>query len=212
MNVNFLRHPFRYAFYNMTLVLIMINVAVYLFFNLFPQWKILLCLNVVYFFDYHLYWQIGTYMFVHENLMHLIFNMIGLFFFGFTVEKALGSKEFILMYLLCGVLSGISSVFLYRLLGFDGVVLLGASGAIYSLLFAYAVLFPRSRIYIWGILPVPAPLLVICYVIIELGGQLFTINSGVAHLTHLAGFVFAWLYLKIRMGINPVQVWKDSLR
>ena len=56
----------------------------------------------------------------------------------------------------------------------------------------------------------PAPILVIAYAAIELGNQLLSLNGGVAHLTHLAGFAMAWLYFKIRIGISPIRIWKDA--
>lgn len=210
--LNKIRTPFRYAFYNATLIIIAINIAFYLFFNLFPQWKFFLCMNVRLVFGNHFFWQPFTYMFVHENLMHVICNMLGLLFFGIPTERAIGSKEFTLMYLLCGTLSGIISLFIYYFSGMYNVFLLGASGAVYSMLLAYAVLFPRSRIFIWGIIPVPAPVLVILYILIEAGSQFLGSSNGVAHMTHLAGFFVAWLYFIVRMGIHPIKVWKDAYR
>ncbi len=213
--MNFLqsiRRPFRYAYYNAALIIIAINVAFFLFFNLFPQWKYVLCMNVICVFKYHFFWQPFTYMFMHENITHLLFNMIGLFFFGIAVERALGSKEFTLMYLLCGTVSGLVSLVIYYFTGMYMVFLLGASGAIYSMLLAYAVLFPQSRIFIWGIIPVPAPLLVLLYALIEIGSQFIGASGGVAHMTHLAGFAAAWIYFEVRMGINPLRVWKDTYR
>ena len=91
------------------------------------------------------------------------------------------------------------------------VFLLGASGAIYAVLFAYAVVFPRSIIYIWGFIPLPAPVMVVVYALIELGSQFFKADN-VAHLTHLFGFLSAWLYFVIRMGIHPVKIWKKTYR
>jgi membrane associated rhomboid family serine protease len=82
---------------------------------------------------------------------------------------------------------------------------MGASGAIFAVELAYAVFYPDSIIYLWGILPLRAPVMVLGFTALELFSSVFGMNSGVAHLTHLAGFGFAWLYLLIRMGINP---WK----
>jgi len=158
-----------------------------------------------------MYWQFITYMFLHSNKSHVFFNMIGLLVFGLPLEKAIGSREFTLFYFVTGALSGVFSYLLYKFTGNYGVVLLGASGAIYAVLFAYAVFFPRSIIYIWGLIPVPAPILVLIYAIIELGSQLFT-TSNVAHMTHLFGFLAAWLYFVIRMRIHPLKIWKDSYR
>ena len=86
---------------------------------------------------------------------------------------------------------------------------MGASGAIYAVLFAYAVCFPRSKLYVWGILPVPAPILVLVYAIIEIVEQ-FISSSNIAHMTHLFGFAAAWLYFLIRMGIHPIKIWKNN--
>lgn len=207
------RKPFRYTFANATLWIIVLNVLAYFLSRFTPLagYDGYFALSVRGFLGYHMVWQPFTYMFVHANVQHLFFNMLGLLFFGISVEKALGTKEFVLMYLVCGVLCGLASVGVYFLTGAYGVMLVGASGAIYALLLAYAVIFPRSRIFIWGILPVPAPIMVILYAVIELASQLFT-YSPVAHLTHLAGFAFAWLYFRVRMGIRPSQVWKDAYR
>ena len=86
---------------------------------------------------------------------------------------------------------------------------MGASGAIYSLLFAYAVLYPRSIVYIWGVIPIPSPLLVLLYTGIEIFSQLRG-GSNVAHMTHLFGFVAGFFYFIVRMGINPIKIWKNA--
>lgn len=135
--------------------------------------------------------------------------MLGLLVFGLQLEKAIGSKEFLLFYILCGALSGLFSFVVYTFTGQFKVRLLGASGAIYAVLFAYAVFFPRSIIMIWGIIPVPAPILILIYAIIEFVSNFYG-TSNVSHLTHLFGFLAAWLYFVIRMGIHPVKIWKDT--
>ncbi len=223
---NTLRRPFRYTYSNATLMIIALNVLVYLFLSLMPGLKVYLALNAVLTVKYHMVWQPFTYMFVHGNFSHLFFNMLGLFFFGIGTEKAMGSKEFVLMYFVCGIVSGICSLLVYYLMSLNVMravglnmalalrytpTLVGASGAIYSMLLAYAVIFPRSRIFIWGIIPVPAPILVLAYAVIELGSQ-FVGSSNVAHLTHLFGFGAAWLYFVVRMGIHPIRVWREAYR
>lgn len=220
--MNILRKPFRYSFFNATFALILVNIAVHFLLPMLRINRNMLGLNVADFVFRHYFWQIFTYMFVHGDISHIFFNMLALFFFGVGVERAVGSKEFLLMYFSIGVLSGLFSLGVYfafgRFLmmnGFQpwtwGISLIGASGAIYGILFAYAVLFPRSQIFIWGLIPVPAPLLVIAYAVIEFGSQ-FVGSSNVAHLTHLAGFAFAWLYFVVRMGVHPIQVWKSAYR
>ena len=144
-------------------------------------------------------------MFVHASFSHLLFNLLGLFFFGMAVERSLGSREFTLFYLLTGTLAGLFSLAAFALGGALGTRLVGASGAVYAVLLAFAVINPRARIYIWGLVPVPAPLLVAGYTVIELWSELFGAGGAVAHLTHLAGFAVAALYFPVRHGVNPVR-------
>lgn len=206
------RRPFRYVFFNATFFVIGFNLLVFLLTNMMRSLGNYLALNVILIHGYKMYWQFFTYMFVHGDFSHLFFNMLGLFFFGLAVEQSLGSKEFLLIYFISGIFCGIASYLFYLFTGAYYVFLVGASGAINSLLLAYAVIFPRNRIYMMGILPIPAPLLVAIYAGIEIASQLFTLRNGIAHMTHLAGFAIAWLYFMIRMGINPWKIWKDAYR
>jgi len=207
-----LRRPFKYSFHRITLFIIIINFLIYALSLFNTRWYLIAmnygALNVLAVEQGHAWWQFITYMFLHKDLSHIFFNMLGLLIFGFNVEKAIGSKEFLLMYLVCGFLSGLFSYFVYKFTGQTHVYLIGASGAVYSILFAYAVFFPRSIIYIWGLIPVPAPVMVIIYALIEAGSQ-FLGSSNIAHMTHLFGFFAAWLYFVVRMGIHPVKIWKD---
>ncbi len=157
------------------------------------------------------YWQFFSYMFIHGDFRHILFNMLALLIFGIGFEKAVGSREFILFYLICGAISGFLSFLVYLYLG-QNVYLIGASGAIFAVLFAYAVFFPRSVFFIWGIIPVPAPVMVFIYALIEIGSQFFGRGSNVAHMTHLFGFFAAWLYFVLRMGIHPIRIWKDTYK
>ncbi|MBP5601505.1 MAG: rhomboid family intramembrane serine protease [Treponema sp.] len=207
----FFRKPFKHVYFHASLCIILINFIVYFLCNFNPNLKAYLALNVYYVVKGKMYWQFVTYMFVHQGIRHILLNMLGLFFFGVGVERAIGSKEFLLFYFVTGILSGVFSFFLYYLTGNYRVFLLGASGAVYAVLFAYAVCFPRSMIFIWGILPVPAPILVLIYALIEIFSGFFG-TSNVAHFTHLFGFLVAALYFIIRMGVHPVKIWKDSYR
>ncbi|MCR4736481.1 MAG: rhomboid family intramembrane serine protease [Treponema sp.] len=204
----FFRRPFKYSFFHVTILLILVNIVVYVAGRFYPMLDAYLSLNVGTVVYYKWYWQFFTYMFVHGNFSHILFNMLGLLFFGFNVERAWGSKEFLLFYLMSGFLSGVFSFLVYFFTGMNTVFLMGASGAIYSVLFAYAVTFPRSVIYIWGLIPVPAPILVLIYAVIEFFSQFFG-GGNVAHMTHLFGFFSAWSYFRIRMGIRPLKIWKD---
>lgn len=205
---NLIRKPFRYAQWNASYIIIALNLLLYLLTRSHPVFTRLLALNPLFVIEGNMWWQIFTYQFVHEGFSHILFNMLGVLFFGPAVERRVGSKEFLLLYLVCGTLSGALSLLLYVATGAWYVYLLGASGALFALLLAYAVLYPDSVILIWGIIPVPAPILVLGYAAIELLSILFGMNQGVAHATHLFGFGVCWLYFLVRFGINPVRVWK----
>ncbi len=209
-NRSILRRPFKYSYYNAAFGIIIVNLMVFMFNAVSPQSRYYTAMIPGLVAGRGFYWQFLTYMFTHANISHILFNMLGLFFFGTQVERRIGSSEFLLFYLLTGVLAGIFSYAVYMFTGMYGVVLLGASGAVFAVLLAFAVYFPTANIYIMGIFPVRAPLLVIGYTAIELFSQMFSVRSGVAHLTHLAGFGFAFLYFLIRQGINPIQVFRGG--
>ncbi len=201
--MNSIRRPFRYSYDNAVLILIGINLLVFLGQNLFPRATAYLAMSPLAVLERGMVWQFATYMFAHGGISHVLFNMLGLFFFGAQVERHMGTKEFLLFYGATGIMAGVFSFFIYWLTGSYYVFLLGASGAIFAVQMAYATFFPNSIIYIWGILPLRAPVLVLGYTAIELFSSIFRQRSGVAHLTHLAGFGFAWLYFLIRFGANP---------
>jgi membrane associated rhomboid family serine protease len=197
-----IRRPFHYTSRNFTLYIIAANILVYALCYIFPvlfDWLALnplLCLS-------GRFWQPLTYMFAHGSLDHLLFNMLGLLFFAPQIEREMGSREFLLFYLLTGFLAGLFSFGVYLATGAYGVFLLGASGAVYAVLLAYATLFPSNDIYVFGILPVKAPILVAIYAGLELVDQLLGLQNSVAHLTHLSGLAFAWIYFLVRFGVNP---------
>jgi membrane associated rhomboid family serine protease len=137
-------------------------------------------------------WTVLTYMFVHAGFLHILFNMIALFFFGPPVEERLGPNEFLKFYLLCG-LGGAAFSFIFAL----HTMIVGASAAIYGVMLAFAIWWPDAPIYIWGILPVKAKWLVLAFVAIDLFMALSPGSfDGVAHFAHLGGAVVALVYLK----------------
>jgi len=203
--------PFKY--YNVTLILIGINVAAFFIsYYIAPTIYSYIGMNPALVVAWNWWWQVFTYMFAHASIWHLLFNMLGLFFFGIQLERRIGSNEFLLFYLLSGTLAGLFSLLVYWATGAYHVWLVGASGAVFAVLLAYATYYPRSTILIFGIIPVKAPVLIVGYAAIEIF-SMFSRNQGnVAHLTHLAGFGFAFLYLLIRLRINPVREFLDSRR
>ena len=211
--MNIIRRPFRYRYSNVVFILIGLNLLIHLAVHFLRDIPIigLFSMNPLLVLHHGWVWQFVTYMFIHDprSITHLLFNMLALFIFGRQVEYQMGSREFLLYYLLTGVLAGIFSFLVYLFTGEVFVRLMGASGAIFAIQLAFASFFPQSIIYIWGILPLKAPVMVLSFT--GLGVFLMITGRGgtVAHITHLAGFGFGWLYFLVRFGINP---WKAMRR
>ncbi len=207
----FIKRPFKYIYFGAVFYIMAVNILIFLITNVFSFINVYsLSLNPVCIVEYKMFWQFFTYMFVHGNFNHVFFNMLGLLMFGIRLERVIGSKEFILFYFVTGIFDGVLSFVFYMITGSYNVFLMGASGALYAVMFAYAVLFPKSVFYIWGLIPVPAPLLVLVYTIVEIFSQLTGAGGNVAHMTHLFGFFAAWLYFVIRMSVHPLKVWRNS--
>jgi membrane associated rhomboid family serine protease len=203
---NIIKKPFTYSYGNYALFIIAINFLFFLLTSFNHKYMYYFSMRPINIIRVHAYWQFLTYMFTHAGFSHILFNMLGLFFFGFALERRLGSKEFLLFYFFCGIGAGVFSFFYYVTTGNPGVYLLGASGAVYSILLGYAVFFPNSVVYIMGIIPLKATWVVIIYTAIEIFSQLGNRGGQVAHFTHLAGFAFAYFYIWVRMGINPADI------
>ena len=203
--MNIIRQPFRYENNGAVYWLIGINVLVFvaMYFLGFRRLTYYLSMIPGLIIQRGWIWTFVTYMFVHGGFSHILFNMLALLIFGMHVERQMGSREFLLFYFVTGTLAGVFSFVVYYLTGSYRVILMGASGAIFAVELAYAVFFPSSIIYLWGILPLRAPVMVLGFTALELVSSIFGLSQGVAHLTHLAGFGLAWLYLVIRFGINP---------
>lgn len=152
-------------------------------------------------------WTILTYMFAHSprGLSHILFNMFALYIFGPRVEMRLGSRRFIQMYLIAGITGGLLSLFFTPF-----AAIIGASGAVFGVQLAYAKFFPRDRIYIWGVLPVEARVLVIVMTLITLYGG-FSGGGGVAHFAHLGGYLGAWIFLRWAEKRTAAVQWEAKL-
>ena len=137
-------------------------------------------------------WSFVTYMFAHGGFLHLFFNMLGLFFFGPPVEERLGSREFIKYYIICGLIGGAVLAFFFA----PHAMLIGASGAVYAVMLAFAYFWPDMPIYIWGIFPVKAKWLVIIFAAMSLTFMINPGGSNTAHWAHVGGFAVGFIYLK----------------
>jgi membrane associated rhomboid family serine protease len=141
------------------------------------------------------WWSFVTYMFLHGGFLHLAFNMLMLFFFGPAVEERMGSPAFGLYYLLCG-LGGAVFSFLVSL--FTPVApFVGASAAVFGVSLAFAMHWPDAPIYVFPLpVPVKAKWLVLFLAVLNLVLAIGGADDGVAHLAHLGGFLFGFIYLK----------------
>ena len=142
-------------------------------------------------------WTIVTYMFLHAGFSHIAFNMLSLYFFGSRVESRLGSGRFLWLYLISGV-SGAALSFLFSF----NASIYGASAAVFGVSLAFAMFWPREQIFIWGVFPVEARVLVIISTIITLWSIGSGTGGGVAHFAHLGGYVGAYVFLKM---IDPAR-------
>jgi membrane associated rhomboid family serine protease len=202
----FYRRPLSYRFYNATLTIIIINVAMYLLMMWFPRIVNYLALTPYLVVRERAIWQVVTYMFLHGGVWHIFINMLVLFIFGSRLEQRLGSSEFLLYYFVSGIGAGIATVAVNWYTGMAVVPVVGASGAIFAVMLAFATFFPDTTILVNFFIPLPARIAVLLFTGIEIVSLVFRSRSGVAHLTHLAGFLFGYLYLLIRLGINPARV------
>lgn len=136
-------------------------------------------------------WGVITYMFVHGDFVHILVNMLVLFFFGPPLEARWGSREFTRYYFLCGM-GGVALSFL-----FVPAAVVGASAAVYGLMLAFAMNWPNAPIYIWGIFPVKAKWLVTFLFVVSVFSAFGGPGGPVAHFAHLGGLAAGFLYLKL---------------
>lgn len=212
--------------------LIIINVIIWLAMALSPQ----ISNNLYTYCGLHYYdasefnlVQPVTYMFLHGGFVHLFFNMFTLFMFGITLEYTLGSKRFLLFYMVCGIGAALIQEAVWSLtlpdlaikylsqanhvgvaeiqkaLVFQPELLarqlnvfttVGASGAIYGVLLAFAMLYPNRPLYLMFIpMPVKAKYMVLIWIGMELLLGLSSANDGVAHFAHLGGMIFGFMLI-----------------
>lgn len=145
-------------------------------------------------------WRLVTYGFCHDrfNLLHILFNMLFLWWFGPRLETRFGTAEFVRFYLAALLVAGLAFMGLGLSFG-SPVPVIGASGAILAVLMVYAMLFPHETILLFFIIPVRVVWLVVLYVIWDLHPLLLALGgdnprTGVAYAAHLGGLIFGFLY------------------
>jgi len=152
------------------------------------------------FHDFHL-WQPVTYMFLHAGIAHILFNMLALWMFGVELERMWGTQFFLKYYFVAGIGAAATTMALSFLPGSFGTQLyyaltIGASGAVYGVLLAYALYFPNRPIYMYMVFPIPAKYFVMIIGAITFLSSVGSAGSGVAHTAHLGGLVVGYVYLK----------------
>lgn len=141
-------------------------------------------------------WQFVTYMFIHGNVLHFLFNMIILWFFAPRLEVRWGTRGFVKFYFIVGIGAGLIHALVSIITGRTFENIIGASGALYGILLAYALYWPDDIVLVWGIIPVKVKVLVIVMGLFAFLGSVDTVQSGISHITHLGGLIVAFLYLK----------------
>lgn len=160
-------------------------------------------------------WQLVTYLFVHGSPAHIVLNMLGLYFMGPETERAVGSRHFLILYFLSGILGGIGWLFISDA---PWAVCIGASGAIFGVIGAFAALFPQRpmTLLVLFVLPVTmkAWMLAVSLGVIELVFLLSSPQQGIAYAAHLAGGVAGYVYaLALFRGFGGVtRTWRNWRR
>src|SRR4051794_34445991 len=143
-------------------------------------------------------WQLITCGFLHANFLHLAINMYALWMFGSDVERAVGPRHYLTLYFASLLSSSATQLLVVSMMTSSGVYpTVGASGAIFGILLAFGILFPRRAIILLiPPIPMPAIVFVILYALLELFSGVFGTNQGVAHFAHLGGMLGAYLTIR----------------
>jgi rhomboid family protein len=143
-------------------------------------------------------WTFVSYMFVHAGLLHLFANMLMLFVFGTAVESRMGSRNFLLYYLFCGVGAAVFSLLLAGVMPVGSFI--GASGAVLGVAVAFAMFWPDAELIVFPIpVPIKARTLVIGLVVLDVIGSRLWPNDGIAHLAHVGGALFGYLFFRVQL-------------
>jgi membrane associated rhomboid family serine protease len=185
--------------------LIVLNVAGYLLPLVVPSLTFRLGLVPALVLERWWFWQPVSYMFLHGGLFHLLFNMLALWMFGVDLERQWGTRFFGRFYFVAGTGAALTTIVMSLLpFGFADAlyasVTVGASGAIYGLLVAFAMMYPHRPVYLYLLFPIPARVFVLIIGAISFLSSVTETSGGVAHATHLGGLVAGYFYLAGRRG------------
>jgi membrane associated rhomboid family serine protease len=160
-------------------------------------------------------WQLATYMFLHGGIAHILLNMLALWMFGVELERTFGTRRFLNFYFFCGIGAAVCVVLADYLFGNPRSVTIGASGAIYGVLMATAVLWPDRIILFSFLFPIKMKYFVMIIGAIAFLGA-FTPGNGVSDVAHLSGLGFGYIYLKMRrvrgFGFDPIGMARERYK
>ncbi|MBK9246490.1 MAG: rhomboid family intramembrane serine protease [Burkholderiales bacterium] len=148
-------------------------------------------------------WQLLTYALLHGGLLHLAFNMYGLWMFGSELERLWGPRRLLQYYVVSVLVAGLVQL----VVASDAPVpypTVGASGGLFGLLLGYAMLFPHRRLMLlFPPIPMPAWLFAVVFGLLELTLGFSATQSGIAHFAHVGGMLGGWLMLRYWRGQPP---------
>ena len=185
--------------------IVIANIAAYLLTLVFSDIVYVFGLSPQEVIEHQRVWQPVTYMFLHRDLFHILFNMLGIWMFGVDLERRWGTNYFLKYYAVTGVGAAVTTI-VASLLPFSfssaiyGVVTVGASGALYGILLAYAIYYPNRPILMFLLFPVPAKYFVMIIGAIAFLSSIGGGASGIAHTAHLGGLIFGYFYLQNGRG------------
>lgn len=143
------------------------------------------------------FWRLATYLFLHGGFFHLLFNLFALWMFGMPVESQWGGREFVKYYFLCGVGGALATVATSFALHQNPLIpVIGASGPVYGLLVAFAMLYPDAVIYLYFLIPMKAAHFALLFGAIEFFLGASSATPGVARFAHLGGMITGYLYIR----------------
>ncbi|MBE0643742.1 MAG: rhomboid family intramembrane serine protease [Bacteroidetes bacterium] len=148
-------------------------------------------------------WQLISYMFLHGGFQHVFFNMLMLWMFGVEIENLWGSKKFAIFYFAAGIAAGLANLLIAPLFTGTGPTI-GASGGVYGIMAAFAMVFPDRYVYLYFLLPIRAKYLIAGLIILEVVYGVLGTHEGIAHVAHLGGAVVGgiWVLLDQRGYID----------
>jgi membrane associated rhomboid family serine protease len=158
-------------------------------------------------------WQLATYMFLHQGIGHILFNMLALWMFGTEFERLWGTRRFLNFYFFCGVGAGLCVIVGNYLFGNPDTGTVGSSGAIFGILLASAVMWPDRQMLFYFLIPIKMKYFVMIIGAIAFFNS-FNPASPVSDIAHLGGMLFGYVFLKLpRMrGVDPIGAMRESYR